>query len=127
MLAIRDRTFDLSFATFGAILSLDEDLGWHLQWSFEFKAIGRDFDGHTWRPRLYAEALKLSLPSPVLLSGHSFFVEDAYNSDGEPNFTLYVFEHESAYDMSIAFGQRQGDAIELTLSGKADVLWDDDY
>jgi hypothetical protein len=31
MLSIRDRNFDLSSATFGAILSLDEDTGWRLQ------------------------------------------------------------------------------------------------
>jgi hypothetical protein len=127
MLAIRDRSFDVSSATFGAILSLDEDAGWRFQWSFEFTAIGREFVGATWQPRLYAEALKLSLPAPSLLPGHSFFVEDAYNEDEEPNFSLYVFEHEPAYDMRIDFGRWQGDAIELTLSGKADVNWDDDY
>jgi hypothetical protein len=127
MLTIRDRTFELSSATFGAILSLDEDAEWRLQWSFEFKAIERAFEGATWRPRLYAEALMLSLPAPLMLPGHSAFVEHPYNDDGEPNFSLYVFEHESAYDLRIDFGRWQGHAIELTLSGKADVNWDNDY
>lgn len=127
MLTIHDRTFELSSATFGAILSLDEDARWSFQWSFEFKAIGREFDGTIWQPRLYAEALKITLPTPILLPGHSFLVVDAYSAVDEPNFVLYVFEHESAYDMCVAFGRWQGDAIELTISGKADVHWDKDY
>jgi hypothetical protein len=97
------------------------------QRSFEFKAIGREFDGASWQPRLYAEALKLSLPAPILLPGHSVLVEDAYNEDEKPNFSLYVFEHEPAYDMRVKFGRWQGDAIELKLTGNADVNWDDDY
>jgi len=127
MLAIRDRTFDLSSATFGAILCLDEDAGWRFQWSFEFEAIGREFDGRTWQPRLYAEALKLSLPTPAALTGHAVEIAEAYNDDEEPNFSLYVFEHEPAYDIRIAFGPWRGGAIELKLSGKADVNWDDGY
>jgi hypothetical protein len=127
MLAIRDRMFDLSSATFGAILSLDEDAGWRFQWSFEFDSIAREIDGQSWEPRLYADALKLTLPAPVSLPGHTFPVPDVYNVDDEPNFTLYVFEHEPAYDIQVAFGPWRGESIELTLSGKADVNWDDDY
>jgi hypothetical protein len=127
MLTLRDRTFDLSSATFGALLSLDEDVGWHFRWSFEFNAIGRKFDGETWQPRLYAEGLELSLPAPLMLPGHSFFVEDAFNAHDEPTFTLYVFEHEPAYEMAIVFGRWQGNSIELTLSGKADLNWGDKY
>ena len=127
MLTIRDRTFDLSSATFDAILSLDEDAGWQLQWSFEFEVIGRKFDGQIWQPRLYAETLKLSLPAPASLAGHTFHVSDAYNADDDPNFTLYVFEHEPACDVRVTFGRWDGDAIELMLAGKADVNWDDDY
>src|SRR5262249_46318680 len=55
MLAIRDRKFDVSAATFGAILSLDEDDGWLLEWSFEVQTTWRQFDGQTWHPRFYAE------------------------------------------------------------------------
>jgi len=127
MLTIRDRTFELSSATFGATLLLEEDTGWGFHWGFEFQAIGRKFDDRTWQPHLYAERLMLSLPTPVLLPGHSFFVEDAFQEDDVPNFTLCVFEHEAAYDVRIDFGQWQGDAIELTLSGKADIYWGDDY
>lgn len=127
MLTIRDRVFALSSATFGAILSLDEDLGWRFGWSFEFKTIGRRFDDQTWRPRLYAEALTLSLPAPVSLAGHTLEVADAYDEDGDSSFGLCVFEHASVYDVRIDFGNWHGDAIELKLSGKGDVHWDDEY
>jgi hypothetical protein len=67
------------------------------------------------------------MPAPILLPGQSILVEDAYNEDDEPNFSLYVFDHEPAYDMRVEFGRWQGDAIELTLTGKADVHWDEKY
>lgn len=127
MLTIRDRVFDLSSATFGAILSLDEDSGWRFEWSFEFKTIGRKFDDQTWQPRLYAESLELSLPAPESLPGYTLKVADAYDKYGEPNFSLCVFEHEAVYDVRIDFGYWHGDAIELTLNGLGDVHWDEEY
>jgi hypothetical protein len=127
MLAIRDRIFDVSSATFDASLSLDEDAGWRFQWSLEVETVGRAFDGATWHPRLYAETLLLSLPSPDALPGHVVHVPELLNADGAPNFLFYVFEHESAYDVEVAFGPWRGEYIGVTLNGKADVNWDDDY
>ncbi len=127
MLSIRDRTFEVSAATFGAILSLDEDDGWQIRWQFDVQTIGRRFDDQTWCPHLYAETLRLSLPAPAALPGHSVQVLDAFDDDDLPNFTLYVFEHAPAYDICMSFGQWRGGAIEITIEGKADVYWGDDY
>lgn len=127
MLVIRDRTFDISSATLDAILALDEDAGWRFRWSFEITTVPRAFDGETWRPRLYAESLLLTLPSPDALSGHSIAVPEAYNADGEPNFLLYVFEHESVYGVRLDFGPRDGENLHVAIDGKADVNWDDEY
>ena len=127
MLAIRDREFDVSEATFGGILSLDEDEGWLLKWHFEVQTSVRRIDGHEWGPRLYSESLRFSLPAPAALPGCALRVPAAFADEGSPNFALYVFEHESAYNIRMTFGPRRGDAIEITLDGEADIYADDDF
>ena len=127
ILAIHDRIFDVSSATFGSILALDEDIGWRFQWYFDFETVAREFDGEAWHPRLYAEALFLSLPPPNMLSGYALDVPDPYNDAGDPNFTLCVFEHEPAWDMRITFGRWRGEGVDANVLGKADVRWSEPF
>ncbi len=127
MLTIRDRVFDISSAKLGAIMSLDEDAGWQCKWYFEFETVARKFDDENWHPKLYAESLLISLPGPDALPGQSVQVHDPHNADSEPNFQLYVFEHEPAWDVRIYFGEWHGELIDVTIDAKADVCWDDIY
>jgi len=98
-----------------------------LEWHFEVKAGVRNIDGHEWGPRLYAESLRISLPAPAALPGYSIQVPAAFDDEGSPNFAIYVFEHESAYDIRMTFGTWRGEAIEITLDGKAEIDADDDF
>jgi hypothetical protein len=78
-------------------------------------------------PSAVAESLRISLPAPASLPGYADDVPAAFDDEDSPKFSLYVFEHEAAYNIHIIFGPWRGNVIEVTLDGEADIYADDDF
>src|SRR5438874_959659 len=79
VLTIKDRSFNVTSATFDAILSCDDQEGWQLGWFFDVETEGVQFGDLLWRPRLYAEDLRLTVPDPRCLSGLRVAIPEAYD------------------------------------------------
>ena len=124
MLYISDQAFPLEINKFLAYLSVDEG-GWQVTWGLEFHGTEREIDGVNWKPTVASHALEVTLPSLSELPGHE--VKLMKSKEGEPQFLVYVFEHEPLLNTQLKFGSWDQGKIDFLLTGTADVLADEKY
>jgi hypothetical protein len=124
MFNIADVSFLVTKAHFGGFL--DAEAG--LLWTFDVRtAPNREvpIEHRLWsmEPRFYAEALPIDIDNVAHLAETVVTVpEEVSEETGEPLFDLYVFEHEPAWEVKIAFGERSGSKYWANCQAKASLL-----
>jgi hypothetical protein len=131
MLFLDDLQFPITKAEFGGILyehSNDEQsIKWRFDLETEKKIVKTEEYEENWKPHLESLSLDIVLPHPHKLTRYKVIVPPHDEKEEEPPFILYIFEHESVYDVKMTFGERQGNLYDFLLEGFADVYWDDKY
>jgi hypothetical protein len=123
MLFLDDLQFPITKAEFGGILYEHSTEQQSIHWWFDFETEEKDH----WQPHLEDMSLDIMLPHPHHLVGHEIIVPPHDEKEEEPPFILYIFEHESVYDVKMRFGARRGNIHDFHFEGFADVFADDKY
>lgn len=127
MIKLADLEFELDRKDFQAIISVGES-GYRLAWYVELiskpKIIENEYDTK-WQPAVLAHQSLKNLPALDTLANTEFSLADEV--EDEPQFCLDVYDYEAIRDVTIRFGSWVNDEIKFSLTGIADVHYDDIY
>jgi hypothetical protein len=125
LLRIADQDFSVSDSRLEAFVARDR-----LCWGFVVQAKSDSPDFEHWEPQLssdvFTESKSGTLTSWLDLAPVRQEWADRNDTDVCPSASLYVFEHNPVYACSLEL-QRNSAQLRLSLSGKCDVNYRDDY
>lgn len=126
VLTIADQIFELESYIFCPCVCIGKD-GWEVSWHLEFQAKTKEVNEQSWAPRVTAHRFSKLVQNLEDLNNLRVVLPDNDSEDNEPMFLLYIFEHEAIRSVELSFGKWNGNEIEFSFSGIADVGANETY
>jgi hypothetical protein len=132
-LTIRDLVFPIDRATLHAGMW---DPYWSNKWNggaapkpmlaLELQAAELERDDAMWAPKLYNEWLPFPSRDWRAIANRRIAWTTAFDATtGEPNGSMYVFEHADIHEAELVFGDRTGFDFDISWRGVCDIFWDE--